>query len=166
MASRGINKVILIGYLGQDPDVRYMQNGSAVTNITLATSETWKDKNNGEIKEKTEWHRIVFFNKLAEIAGEYLKKGSQVYIEGSLQTRKWKDQNGIERYITEIIVSVGGTMQMLGSRNSSSLTASSGLSKNNDNLSKQLLSEKKQESFNDSKLQNNNLDFDDEDIPF
>ncbi|QTM69044.1 single-stranded DNA-binding protein [Buchnera aphidicola (Hormaphis cornu)] len=121
MASRGINKVILIGYLGQDPEVRYMPNGSAVANINLATSETWKDKKTGETKEKTEWHRIVIFGKLAEIAREYLKKGSQVYIEGSLQTRKWKDQNGLERYITEIVVNIGGTMHMLGNRSSSNV---------------------------------------------
>ncbi|AEO08877.1 single-strand binding protein [Buchnera aphidicola str. Ak (Acyrthosiphon kondoi)] len=118
MASRGVNKVILIGHLGQDPEVRYMPNGNAVVNMTLATSENWKDKNTGENKEKTEWHRIVLFGKLAEIAGEYLRKGSQVYIEGSLQTRKWQDQNGLERYTTEIIVNIGGTMQMLGNRNS------------------------------------------------
>ncbi|MDE5284795.1 MAG: single-stranded DNA-binding protein, partial [Candidatus Blochmannia sp. A2] len=109
MASRGINKVILIGHLGQDPEVRYMPNGNAVVNMTLATSENWKDKNTGENKEKTEWHRIVLFGKLAEIAGEYLRKGSQVYIEGSLQTRKWQDQNGLERYTTEILVNIGGT---------------------------------------------------------
>ncbi|MBA5206052.1 single-stranded DNA-binding protein [Pectobacterium versatile] len=116
MASRGVNKVILIGHLGQDPEVRYMPNGGAVANITLATSDTWRDKQSGEQKEKTEWHRVVIFGKLAEIAGEYLRKGSQVYIEGSLQTRKWADQAGVERYTTEIVVNVGGTLQMLGSR--------------------------------------------------
>ncbi len=116
MASRGVNKVILIGNLGQDPEVRYMPNGGAVTNITLATSESWRDKQTGEMKEKTEWHRVVIFGKLAEIAGEYLKKGSQVYIEGSLQTRKWQDQNGQERYTTEVVVNIGGSMQMLGGR--------------------------------------------------
>ncbi|KMW73221.1 single-stranded DNA-binding protein [Photorhabdus luminescens subsp. luminescens] len=116
MASRGINKVILIGNLGQDPEVRYMPNGGAVTNITLATSESWRDKQTGEMKEKTEWHRVVLFGKLAEVAGEYLRKGSQVYIEGSLQTRKWQDQNGQERYTTEVVVNMGGTMQMMGSR--------------------------------------------------
>ena len=108
-----VNKVILIGNLGKDPEVRYSPNGGAVTNITLATSESWKDKNTGEKQEKTEWHRIVFFGKLAEIAGEYLKKGSQVYIEGRLQTRKWQDKEGKDRYTTEI---VAGEMQMLGSR--------------------------------------------------
>lgn len=118
MASRGINKVILIGHLGQDPEIRYMPNGNAVANINLATSEVWKDKSTGENKERTEWHRVVIFSKLAEIAREYLKKGSQVYIEGTLQTRKWQDQQGLERYITEIIVNIGGTMQMLGNRSS------------------------------------------------
>ncbi|QHM74045.1 single-stranded DNA-binding protein [Mixta intestinalis] len=116
MASRGVNKVILIGNLGQDPEVRYMPNGGAVANITLATSESWRDKQTGETKEKTEWHRVVLFGKLAEVAGEYLRKGSQVYIEGALQTRKWQDQHGQERYTTEIVVNVGGTMQMLGNR--------------------------------------------------
>lgn len=116
MASRGINKVILIGNLGQDPEIRYMPNGGAVANITLATSESWRDKQTNEIREKTEWHRVVIFGKLAEIAGEYLKKGSQVYIEGSLQTRKWQDQSGQDRYTTEVVVNVGGTLQMLGSR--------------------------------------------------
>jgi len=113
MASRGVNKVILIGNLGQDPEVRYMPNGGAVTNITLATSETWKDKNSGEQQEKTEWHRVVMFRRLAEIAGEYLKKGSKVFIEGRLQTRKWQDQQGNDRYTTEI---VADNMQMLDSR--------------------------------------------------
>lgn len=117
MASRGVNKVILIGNLGQDPEVRYLPQGGAVTNITLATSESWRDKHSGEMKEKTEWHRVVVFGKLAEIAGEYLKKGSQVYIEGQLQTRKWQDQQGQERYSTEVVVNIGGSMQMLSGRN-------------------------------------------------
>ncbi|WNN44024.1 MULTISPECIES: single-stranded DNA-binding protein SSB1 [Winslowiella] len=116
MASRGVNKVILVGNLGQDPEVRYMPNGGAVANITLATSESWRDKQTGETKEKTEWHRVVLFGKLAEVAGEYLRKGSQVYIEGALQTRKWTDQAGVEKYTTEVVVNVGGTMQMLGGR--------------------------------------------------
>lgn len=118
MASRGVNKVILIGNLGQDPEVRYLPQGGAVTNITLATSESWRDKQSGEMKEKTEWHRVVLFGKLAEIAGEYLRKGSQVYIEGQLQTRKWQDQQGQERYSTEVVVNIGGSMQMLSGRNS------------------------------------------------
>ena len=116
MASRGINKVILIGNLGQDPEVRYMPNGGAVCNITVATSETWKDKNSGEQQEKTEWHRVVMFRRLAEIAGEYLKKGSKVYLEGKLQTRKWQDQQGQDRYTTEV---VADEMQMLDSRGGS-----------------------------------------------
>ena len=117
MASRGVNKVILIGNLGQDPEVRYLPQGGAVTNITLATSESWRDKQSGEMKEKTEWHRVVVFGKLAEVAGQYLKKGSQVYIEGQLQTRKWQDQQGQERYSTEVVVNIGGSMQMLSGRN-------------------------------------------------
>jgi single-strand DNA-binding protein len=116
MASRGINKVILIGNLGQDPEVRYMPSGGAVTNITLATSDTWRDKQTGEQKERTEWHRVVFMGKLAEVAGEYLKKGSQVYVEGKLQTRKWQDQSGQERYTTEVLVDGFSVMQMLGGR--------------------------------------------------
>ena len=108
-----VNKVILVGNLGKDPESRYMPNGDAVVNITLATTDTWKDKGTGEKKEATEWHRVVFFRKLAEIAGQYLKKGSQVYIEGALKTRKWQDKDGQERYTTEI---VADSMQMLGSR--------------------------------------------------
>lgn len=114
MSQRGVNKVILLGRLGQDPEIRYMQDGSAVANISVATSETWRDKSTGEQKEKSEWHRVVIFGKLAEIAGEYLKKGSQVYFEGKLQTRKWTDKDGVERYTTEIAIPpVGGVMQML-----------------------------------------------------
>lgn len=108
-----VNKVIIVGNLGRDPETRYMPNGDAVTNIAVATTESWKDKNSGEKKELTEWHRITFYRKLAEIAGQYLKKGSQVYVEGRLQTRKWTDKEGVERYTTEIIAD---TMQMLGSR--------------------------------------------------
>ncbi|MBG5894756.1 single-stranded DNA-binding protein [Providencia rettgeri] len=118
MASRGVNKVILIGHLGQDPEIRYMPAGGAVANLTLATSESWRDKQSGEMREKTEWHRVCIFGKLAEAAGEYLKKGSQVYIEGSLQTRKWQDQSGQDRYTTEVVVNIGGSMQMLGGRGS------------------------------------------------
>ncbi len=115
MASRGINKVILVGNLGNDPEVRYMPNGGAVANITIATSESWRDKATGEPQEKTEWHRVVMYGKLAEVAGEYLRKGSQVYIEGQLQTRKWQDQSGQDRYSTEVVVQgFNGVMQMLG----------------------------------------------------
>lgn len=111
--AKGINKVIIVGNLGADPEVRYTASGSAIANITVATSEQWKDKTSGEKQEKTEWHRIVMFNRLGEIAGEYLKKGSQVYIEGRLQTRKWQDKSGQDRYTTEI---VANEMQMLGGR--------------------------------------------------
>ena len=113
MASRGVNKVILVGNLGNDPETRYTQAGAAITNISVATSETWKDKQTGQPQERTEWHRVVFFNRLAEIAGEYLRKGSKVYVEGSLRTRKWQDQSGQDRYTTEV---VGSEMQMLDSR--------------------------------------------------
>lgn len=118
MATRGVNKVILVGNLGQDPEVRYMPNGGAVANLTLATSESWRDKQDGEIREHTEWHRVVVFGKLAEIASEYLRKGAQVYIEGQLRTRKWTDQSGQDKYTTEVVVGQNGTMQMLGRRDS------------------------------------------------
>jgi single-strand DNA-binding protein len=111
--ARGVNKVILVGNLGRDPEVRYSPNGQAVANVTIATSDSWKDKTSGEKQERTEWHRIVFFGRLAEIAGEYLKKGAQIYVEGRLQTRKWQDKDGHDRYTTEI---VANEMQMLGSR--------------------------------------------------
>jgi single-strand DNA-binding protein len=113
MAARGVNKVILVGNLGNDPEIRYTQAGAAITNISVATSETWKDKQTGQPQERTEWHRVVFFNRLAEIAGEYLRKGSKVYLEGGLRTRKWQDKEGQDRYTTEI---VGNEMQMLDSR--------------------------------------------------
>jgi single-strand DNA-binding protein len=113
MASRGINKVILVGNLGNDPEHRVLPSGGGVTNISVATSESWKDKTSGEQKERTEWHRVVFFNRLSEIAAEYLRKGSKVYVEGTLRTRKWQDQSGQDRYTTEI---VGAEMQMLDSR--------------------------------------------------
>lgn len=111
--ARGVNKVILIGNLGRDPEVRYMPSGSAVASVTLATSESWKDKQTGDQQERTEWHNVAFFGRLAEIVGEYLKKGMQVYVEGSLRTRKWQDKNGVDRYTTEIVAS---DMQMLGGR--------------------------------------------------
>ena len=112
MASRGVNKVILVGNLGNDPEVRYMPNGNAVANVSLATSETWKDKSTGEQQEKTEWHRVVFFNRLAEIVEQYVKKGTKLYVEGRLQTRSW-EQDGVKRYSTEV---VANEMQMLDSR--------------------------------------------------
>ena len=112
----GVNKVVLIGRLGQDPEMRYFADGTAVCNFSIATSDEWKDKETGEKKEKTEWHRVVVFRRLAEICGKYLSKGRQVYIEGKLQTRKWQDQNGQDRYTTEVVVDLRGTMQMLGTR--------------------------------------------------
>ncbi len=114
--ARGVNKVILIGNLGNDPDVRYTAGGAAIANISIATTESWRDKESGEQQEKTEWHRVVFFGRLAEIVSEYLRKGSQVYVEGRLQTKKWQDKEGNDRYTTEI---VANEMQMLGSRGSS-----------------------------------------------
>lgn len=151
MASRGVNKVILVGNLGNDPDARFMPAGGAVTVISIATSETWKDKTSGQDQERTEWHRVVFFNRLAEVAGEYLKKGSKVYIEGSLRTRKWQDNSGQDKYTTEIIAS---EMQMLDSRN-----------QNGDSLNSQANTQTdRQESSGQPQPQNFD-DFDD-DIPF
>lgn len=119
MASRGINKVIILGTLGQDPEVKYIPSGGAVCNMSLATSEQWNDKATGEKKEQTEWHRVVIFGKLAEVAGEYLRKGSQVYVEGKLRTRKWTDQSGVEKYTTEIVLQpMNGVMQMIGGKSS------------------------------------------------
>lgn len=115
--ARGINKAILIGNLGNDPDIRYTASGAAVANISLATAESWRDKDSGEQQERTEWHRVVFFGRLAEIVGEYLRKGSQIYVEGRLQTRKWQDKEGNDRYTTEI---VANEMQMLGGRSGGS----------------------------------------------
>lgn len=152
MASKGINKVIIIGNLGKDPEVRYTQNGGAIANLTIATSESWRDKQSGEQKEKTEWHRVVLFGKLAEVAGEYLRKGSQVYIEGKLTTRKWEDQAGVERYTTEIHVNVGGVMQMIGSKQESSQFG------NQQSPPKQ---QNKPQPSNEPPM-----DFDDSDIPF
>lgn len=154
MTNRGINKVILIGYLGQDPETRYMSNGNIVTNISIATTESWKDKQTNELKEKTEWHRVVLFGKLAEIASEYLHKGSQVYVEGSLKTRKWQNKNGQDRYITEIIVNIGGTMQMLGHRH-----VEESESVDNQNL----IDNDSARSSNDEE---SNINFNEADIPF
>ena len=119
--ARGINKVIIVGNLGGDPETRYMPSGSAVTNLTVATNESWKDKQTGEQKDRTEWHKVAMFNRLAEIAAEYLRKGSQVYIEGKLRTRKWQDKNGQDRWTTEIIAD---EMQMLGGRSGAGAPAS------------------------------------------
>ena len=113
MASKGVNKVILVGNIGQDPEVRYMPNGNAVANLSLATSESWKDQQ-GQLQERTEWHRLTMYRRLAEIAGEYLKKGSQIYVEGKLQTRKWQDQSGNDRYSTEVVIrGMNGSLTML-----------------------------------------------------
>ena len=114
--SRGVNKVILIGNLGQDPEVRYTPNGNAVASISIATDESYKDKNSGQLVPKVEWHKIVMFGKIAEVAGQYLRKGSKVYIEGKLQTRKWQNQEGRDVYTTEVVVGINGSMQMLDSK--------------------------------------------------
>ncbi len=150
MTNKGINKVILIGNLGQKPEKKYTSNGNVVTNFSIATSELWKDKKTGENKEKVQWHKIILFGKLAEIASKYLNKGSQVYIEGSLQTRKWKDKNGYERYITEIIVNSKGTMKMLGNKNY----------KNNNNKNKKIDNNNKNND-NNNKNEDLSIDFDD-----
>ena len=123
--ARGVNKVMLIGNLGNDPEVRYTPNGNAIANVVMATSSAWRDKQTGELNERTEWHRIVFFNRLAEIVNEYLHKGSKIYVEGSLRTRKWQDKSGVDRYTTEIIAN---EMQILDSRNSNSNNNNSGSS--------------------------------------
>ena len=154
MASRGVNKVILIGHLGNDPEIRYMPNGGAVANLTLATSESWRDKQSGEMREKTEWHRVIIFGKLAEVAGEYLKKGSQVYIEGSLQTRKWQDQSGQDRYTTEVVVNIGGSMQMLGGNGS------------NNQAGNQQTARQPQQPQQQAPQNEPPMDWDDSDIPF
>ncbi|HIE0255192.1 TPA: single-stranded DNA-binding protein [Pseudomonas aeruginosa] len=118
--ARGVNKVILVGNAGGDPEVRYLPNGNAVTSVSLATSESWKDKQTGQQQERTEWHRVVFFGRLAEIAGEYLRKGSQAYIEGTLHTRKWQGQDGQDHWTTEVVVDRNGNLQLLGSAPSQS----------------------------------------------
>ena len=160
--ARGINKVIIVGNCGQDPETRYMPSGGAVTNLSLATTESWKDKNTGQQQERTEWHRVVFFNRLAEIAGEYVKRGSKIYVEGSLRTRKWQDKDsGQDRYTTEI---VANEMQMLDSKGSSAGDVSS----SQPNPSSSLSVEKSRSSQNSSTNTNNssNLSDFDDDIPF
>jgi single-strand DNA-binding protein len=165
--ARGVNKVILVGNLGKDPEVKYTANGAAVTNITIATSESWNDKQTGEKQEKTEWHRVVFFRRLAEIAGEYLRKGSQVYIEGKLQTRKWQDQNGQDRYSTEI---VANEMQMLGSRGGESAArpqaAGGGGFRDNPPAQQAQQPQQSQQSQQFPAQSNTSSDFADDDIPF
>jgi single-strand DNA-binding protein len=156
--ARGINKVIVVGNLGNDPDTRYMPSGGAVTNISIATSESWKDKQTGEQKERTEWHKVAMFGRLAEIAAEYLRKGSQVYIEGKLRTRKWQDRDGNDRYTTEIIAD---EMQMLGGRGGAGGGAGSG----GGNFGGQQSSGGGQQGGNNPPPQSSPDDFDD-DIPF
>lgn len=161
-----VNKAIIVGNLGRDPETRYMPNGEAVTNIAVATTENWKDKNTGEKKELTEWHRVTFYRKLAEIAGQYLKKGSQVYVEGRLQTRKWIDKDGIEKYTTEIIADI---MQMLGNRQnmSNSMAINDSVSYNNEAIVHQNSNTKiiKTSTAPISRATSNVSDMDD-DIPF
>jgi single-strand DNA-binding protein len=123
LSKGSVNKVILIGNLGADPETRYMPNGNAVANVSLATSESWRDRNTGQPQERTEWHRVVFFGKIAEIVGQYLRKGSKIYVEGRLQTRKWQGQDGQDRYTTEVVVDLNGSMQMLDSRGAGGSTA-------------------------------------------
>lgn len=140
MASKGMNKVIILGNLGQDPEIRRTQSNDPIATLNVATSETWRDKQTGEEKSKTEWHRVVLFDKLAEVAEKYLKKGAQVYVEGQLQTRKWQDQQGVERYTTEVIVQgFNGTLQMIAGRSEQGRQAQySGASKNNALVSNQI----------------------------
>ncbi|MFI2962600.1 single-stranded DNA-binding protein [Klebsiella aerogenes] len=157
MASRGVNKVIIIGRLGQDPEVRYAPSGAAFANLTVATSEQWRDKQTGEQKEQTEWHRVVISGKLAEIAGEYLRKGSEVYLEGKLRTRKWTDQNGVDKYTTEIQVGINGTMQMLGGKQGGSEQTQA--PRNSGQPQSQAPQQQPQQSEPP-------MDFDDSDIPF
>ena len=157
--ARGINKVILVGNLGNDPEVRYTPNGSAVANITLATSTSWRDKQTGELQERTEWHRVAFFNRLAEIVGEYLHKGSKIYVEGSLRTRKWQDKTtGADRYTTEIIAN---EMQMLDSRSSSNNGGNHNYQSSNNTSSTQQPS-----NDNDHARKNDTAPDLDDDIPF
>tara|TARA_R110000822_G_scaffold159476_34_gene299743 strand:+ start:22220 stop:22696 length:477 start_codon:yes stop_codon:yes gene_type:complete len=157
--ARGINKVILVGNLGKDPEAKFMPNGNAVTNITVATSESWKDKQTGQQQERTEWHRVVFFNRLAEIASEYLKKGSKVYVEGSLRTRKWQGQDGQDRYTTEIVAS---EMQMLDSRGGSAEYDNQAPSQQNAPQSKA----NQQPSGSTASAPDTGFDSFDDDIPF
>ena len=160
--ARGVNKVILIGNLGNDPEVRYTPNGNAVANVTLATSTTWRDKQTGELQERTEWHRIAFFNRLAEIVGEYLRKGSKVYIEGSLRTRKWQDKNGVDRYTTEIIAN---EMHMLDSRGGASGSASNASASGSSSSPQTETTQQSSTSPAEPMTNGDAADFDD-DIPF
>ncbi len=171
----GVNKVILVGRLGKEPEVRYTPDGKPITNITLATSETWKDKNTGQRQERTEWHRVVFFGGVAGVAGEYLHKGSQVYIEGKLQTRKWQDKNGQDRYTTEVVVDGFNVMQMLDSRTGGDTSFNQDNQQNSGFQQNQNKAPQQNQQFNQSQPQNQpqsapaaqpfEEDFDD-DIPF
>jgi len=161
MATKGVNKVILVGNLGNDPEVRYMPNGNAVANLSLATSESWKDQQ-GQVQERTEWHRLTMYKRLAEIAGEYLKQGSQIYVEGKLQTRKWQDQQGQDKYTTEIIVD---QMQMLGGRAQSSEGNNSGYQRSSRSNRSNNNSNKPPEQPKTPPMAEPDFDFDD-DIPF
>ena len=163
--ARGVNKVILIGNLGSDPEVRYTPGGSAVANVTLATSSAWRDKSSGQLQERTEWHRIVFFNRLAEIVGEYLHKGSKIYIEGSLRTRKWQDKSGMDRYTTEII---SNEMQILDSKNSNNQSSQGNSQSNFGNQNQKANTD---DNIGNTAMAGDNSgyqkqDFDDDDIPF
>ena len=159
--ARGVNKVILVGTIGQDPETRYMPNGNAVTNVSLATSESWKDKETGQTQEKTEWHRVVLFGKVAEIAGEYARKGSQLYIEGRLQTREW-EKDGVKRYTTEIVVDMRGTMQLLGGKQEG---GSNSRPQGSQNQNSRPLQSNRQPNNNQTAPQPDYDSFDD-DIPF
>ena len=152
----GVNKVILIGNLGQDPDVRSLPNGDPVATVSLATSETWKDKQTGEKQERTEWHRVVFFGKVADVVKQYLHKGSKIYVEGKLRTRKWQDKDGQDRYTTEVVVDIGGTMQMLDGRQADGGGQQGGQSAHNQGAAYQAQKHPQQQA---------QQDFDD-DIPF
>lgn len=159
--ARGVNKVILIGNLGNDPEVRYTPGGSAVASVSLATSETWRDKQSGELQDRTEWHRVVFFNRLAEIVGEYLHKGSKIYVDGSLRTRKWQDKTGVDRYTTEIIAN---EMHMLDNRTGPANGSSSGGTKERFAPS---INESHGEPINNSNLEmHHESHMIDDDIPF
>lgn len=161
--ARGINKVILVGNVGGDPEVRYMPNGNAVTTLSIATSETWKEKETGNKQERTEWHRVVCFNRLGEIAGEYVRKGSKLYVEGSLRTRKWQDPQGVDKYTTEIIAS---DIQMLDSKGSSSSSNSYGDAQSAPQYDNHGTSSKPQAAQTQTAAAHNAFEELDDDIPF
>ncbi len=165
----GVNKVIILGNVGKDPETRFLPNGGAVTNLTIATSESWKDKQTGEQKEKTEWHRVVIFGKLAEIAREYVKKGSKLYIEGALQTRKWTNQQGQDQYTTEIVLQgFSGVMQMLDGKPQGQQASPQQVGYQQQQASTQVLQQKRQQvqQRQQATPMNTNFDQDDQGIPF